>query len=97
MLRTVSPSHILHYNVHKLSNYKKQFVYIIKEFVCYALCLLQHILHCNEHRLSNDKKEFVYIIKKFVLYLFCLPPHILHYNVHKLLNYTYSFKSTRMG
>ena len=26
-------THILHYNVHKLSKYKKQFVYIIKEVI----------------------------------------------------------------
>ena len=29
----------MYYNVHKLSNDKKQFLYIIKEFVWYVLCL----------------------------------------------------------
>ena len=39
--------HILHYSVHKLSKYKRQFVYIIKVFVHSVLCLVQDIVHFN--------------------------------------------------
>ena len=59
------------YYVHKLSKYKKQFVYIIKEFVLHTVspttqrqfvyiirvcvCVLSHILHYNDHKVSNYK------------------------------------------
>ena len=41
------------YYVHKLSKYKKQFVYIIKEFVLHAVS-------------PTTQRQFVYIIKEFV-------------------------------
>ena len=62
-------------------------VYIIKEFVCRVLCLVQHILNYNVHKLSKYKKLFVYIIKEFVCCVLCLVQHILNYNVHKLSKY----------
>ena len=74
---------MLNFNVHKLSKYKNQCVYIIKEFVCFVLCLLIDILYYNVHKLSKFKKQFVYIIKEFVCVELCLLTHILHYNVHQ--------------
>ena len=88
MLYTVSPVHILHYNVHKLSKYKTMFLYIIKEFVCYIQCLLTHILHYNVHKVQNA----VCVHYKGVCVLCCgCPPHILHYKVHKLSKYKRQF------